>query len=160
MREQGSGKISCCSFCLKICNYRIGSLKRASINLRLRMRRDFLRVILGAPGEIHLSQTLRESVCHLVRQPFLYDEFLQTRTSDRGYGASFLSDAEILAKNRLARGLKFNVIDFGANMEGKCPANLDSDYLQHLRRRREAKRFQLTMANERKAIWYTNPRRN
>ena len=65
-------------------NQRSGNLKRASINLRLRMRLDFLRAILGAPGEIHLSQTLRASVCHFVRQPFLNDEFLHALTSERG----------------------------------------------------------------------------
>jgi hypothetical protein len=80
------------------------------------MRRDFLRLIFGAPGEIHLSQTISESVCHFVRQPFLKDEFLHTLTKERGYGASLRSAAEILAKNRLARGFRFNEIVFGANM--------------------------------------------
>lgn len=89
------------------------------------MRRDFLRVIFGAPGEIHLSQIMSESVCHFVRQPFLNDEFLHALTNERGYGASLRSAAEILAKNRLARGFRFNEIVFGANMEGECPANLD-----------------------------------
>lgn len=63
---------------------RKGNLKRASIILRLRMRRDFLRRILGAPGEIHLSQIVRASISHFVLQPFLKDEFLQTRVSVRG----------------------------------------------------------------------------
>lgn len=63
---------------------RIGSLNRASIILRLRMRRDFLRLILGAPGEIHLSQTLSARISHFDLQPFLNDEFLHTRTSVRG----------------------------------------------------------------------------
>jgi len=84
MREQRSSELTCCSFCNFELLYRKGNLKRASINLRLRMRRDFLRAILGAPGETHLSQTFSATVCHPVRQPFLNDEFLHTLTSERG----------------------------------------------------------------------------
>ena len=57
---------------------------------------------MGAPGEIHLSHTVRASISHFVLQPFLKAEFLQARVSERGWRTSLCSAGESLAKNRLA----------------------------------------------------------
>lgn len=120
------------------------------------MRRDLRRLILGAPGEIHLSHTVSASISHFVLQPFLNAEFLQARISVRGWRTSLCSADESLAKNRLARGFKFCAIDFGSNMvAGNCPI-IERGLLSVPWGCRRVQLIKLTVAIERKAIWYTN----